>query len=393
MKFNKVIFVRYFPLTEAVYRDLYFNELLQNNIEVEYLDVTNLFSPDRVSLKEKDFEGTIKINTYKQLEDYLRLQNKETTLFMSLMGFEWLVFRLFRLFTKHNLTLGVFGRGAFPSFTSDKKNEIKRILNVFSFERVGLFIANRLTILSKKRGYLKPYDYIFRAGEYGSSGFGIGSEIDNQQAKIIEVNTVDYDQFLLHKQGFLETENEYIVFLDQYLPYHPDALFLKIKTVEPEKYFKELNSFFDRLEEKTGKKVIIAAHPKADNYREFNPFNNRDIYFNQSNDLVKDAFLVLTHASTAVCFPICYQKKIILLVSDYLNSILPQFFKVAQSIEQVCGATIIAMNNDGDIAIPERIDIKKYDDFKYKYLTSKKSENQQSKDIFVNFLKNTNIIA
>ncbi len=38
MKFNKVVYVRYFPLTKAIYKDLYFEELMQNNIQVECLD-------------------------------------------------------------------------------------------------------------------------------------------------------------------------------------------------------------------------------------------------------------------------------------------------------------------------------------------------------------------
>ncbi len=389
MAFDKVVFVRYLPLTELVYRDLYFHELIQNNIEVEYLDITKLFYPDRISQNSFNFKGVKEIDSYIALKDYLTINSNKNTLFISLMTFEPRVFKLYRIFTKFKLNLAVFGRGAFPSLVNDKKTEIIRILKVFSLKRIGLFIANKLTILSKQKGFIKPYDYIFRAGVYGSTGFGIGSEIDNQQAKIIDVNTVDYDQFLLHQEIDIVSNNDDIVFLDQYLPYHPDAAFFKIKTVEPERYYKELNVFFDKLESQTGKKVIIAAHPKAEKYKEFNPFNGRDIYFNKSNDLVKNAPMVLTHASTAVCFPICYQKRIILLTSNYLNEILPQFFLTAKAIVSATGATIISVDKNEDIIIPEQLDATKYDDFKFKYLTSKKSENLQSKDIFVNFLKST----
>ncbi|RTY90312.1 hypothetical protein EKL32_21230 [Flavobacterium sp. GSN2] len=387
MKFNKVVFVRYFPLTKAIYTDLYFQELMQNNIQVEYLDITGLFYPDTIATVPFEFAGTVKIASYKQLETYLKEQYNETILYISLMTFEYRVFKLHRLFTKFNLNLGVFGRGAFPSVTSDGKFTIVRILKIISLERIILFFSNRVTVLFKKWGYLKPYDYIFKAGEFGHWGFGMGSEIDVQKAKIIEVNTVDYDQFLLHKELPCLHEEEYIVFLDQYLPYHPDASFLKIKTVEPELYFKEVNGFFDRLELATGKKVIIAAHPKAERYKDFNPFNKRQIYFNQSHDLVREASLVLTHVSTAVCFPICYKKKIVLLVSDYLNEVLPQFLIVAKSIVNACDVTIIAMDKENEIHIPELINLSKYSEFKFKYLTSIESENQLSKDIFIHFLK------
>jgi hypothetical protein len=364
MKFNKVVYIRYFPLTKAIFTDLYFNELLQNNIKVEYLDITNLFYPENVLTIPFNYEGTTKITSYKQLETYFRDQENEKTLYVSLMTFESRVFRLHRLFTKFNLIIGAFGRGVFPAYTIDKKSEIVRVFKVLSFKRIFLFIANKMTVLLKKWGYIKPYDYIFKAGEYGYWGFGMGSEIDFKKAKTIEVNTVDYDQFLVHKKLPQVGDEQYIVFLDQYLPYHPDASYFKIKTVEPVHYFKEVNDFFDKLELETGKKVIIAAHPKAEQYKQINPYNNRSIFFNKSNDLVKGASLVLTHASTAVCFPICYEKKIVLLVSDYLNEILPQFLAVAKSLVNACDVTLLAMDKIEKINISESIDLNKYNDFK-----------------------------
>ena len=86
-------------------------------------------------------------------------------------------------------------------------------------------------------------------------------------------------------------------------------------------------------------------------------------------DRVKDASMVLTHASTAVCFPICYDKKLILLVSDYLNYVLPEFLNIAKAIVNACDATLIAIDVDGEIKIPQEINLEKYNDFKYKYLT------------------------
>lgn len=388
MKFNKVVYVRYLPLTKSIYKDLYFEELIENNIQVEYLDVTNLFYPDRVTTEAYDFAGTVKIDSYKLLAAYLNKQVNENTVYISIMTFEWRVFKLYRLFTKFDLNLGVFARGVFPSnYESTKKSWIIKFFRLINFKRIITFFYNKVTSLAKKMGFIKPYDYIFKAGEYGFWGLGIGSEIDIQKAKLIEVNTVDYDQFLLHKELPLTRDEEFIVFLDQYLPYHPDAHFFGIKTVEPERYFKEVNTFLDKLELATGKKVIISAHPKAERYKEFNPYNQRAIFFNQSNDLVKGASIVLTHASTAVCYPICYQKKIVVLVSDYLNEILPHFLVVAKSIGNACDATLISIDKYDDIQITEKINSEKYDDFKYKYLTSIESENKLSVDIFINFLK------
>ena len=103
MKFEKVVYVRYMPLTKAIYTDYYFNELKQNNIEVVYLDITALFFADKEPSYEWNFEGTVKIISYQQLKDYIRLQNNSNTLYISLMTFESRVFKLHRIFTKMNL--------------------------------------------------------------------------------------------------------------------------------------------------------------------------------------------------------------------------------------------------------------------------------------------------
>ena len=391
MKFHKVIYVRYFPLTEAIYKDLYFDELKKNGIEVIYLDLTDLFYKKSVTSSVFEFEGTRKINSYNQLKKYLKEEDNSNTLFISIMTFEWRVYRLFRLFTKFNLVLGVFARGVFPSNeNSANKFNISNIFKKINFENIKAFCGNKIIYTAKKYGFIKSYDYIFKAGEFGYYGIGLGCEIDLKKGKIVEVNTVDYDQFLLHSDSPTIYSDEYIVFLDQYLPYHPDSNYFNIKTVKPEPYFKEINSFFNKLESLTGKKVIIAAHPKAKNYMEFNPYENRQIFFNQSNNLVKGAFIVLTHASTAICFPVCYKKKIVLLLSNYLNDRLPHFNSVAQSIVWACDATIFNMDSEELIDLSKQVDLQKYDDFKFKYLTSNKTKNLMSKDIFINFIKNNN---
>lgn len=389
MKFKKVVYVRYMPLTKAIYTDLYFEELLQNGIEVAYLDITALFFQDKTTSDEFGFERTVKIGSYNELKDYLKAQDNVNTLYISIMTFEGRVFKLFRLFTKLDLKLGVFSRGVFPGGAEpDKRSKIVQIIQKLSFGRVTAYTSNKLALLAKRKGYIKSYDYIFSAGEYGYYGLGIGSDVDFRTAQIVQVNTVDYDRFIQHRDLPSVHTGKYIVFLDQYLPYHPDASYFNIKTVEPEPYFREVNSFFDRLEKQTGMNVVIAAHPKADKYKEFNPYNGRSVLFNQSSDLVKDASLVLTHASTAICFPICYKKQLVLMVSEYLNRVLPQFLILANSIRLACGATIISIDkSDDEIPTNDEINLIDYNDYLYKYLTSEQSKNQLSKDVYINFFK------
>jgi hypothetical protein len=118
-----------------------------------------------------------------------------------------------------------------------------------------------------------------------------------------------------------------------------------------------------------------------------NPFKEREIFFNQSNDLVKNSSLVLTHASTAVCFPICYQKQIVLISSKQINETLPHFNLTSKAIELACDAKLIDMDANDEIIIPPFINEVKYRNYKYNYLTSSQTENLLSKNIFINYLK------
>lgn len=243
MSFDKVVYIRYLPLTEAIYTDLYFEELINKKIQVEYLDVTALFNKTN-TINSFNFSGIIKINNYDQLDNYFKKNSTENVLYISIMTFEWSVFKLYRKFTKFNLKLGVFARGVFPSYTIDTKSKFKKILSALDFTKIRDYFANRIALISKKTGWIKTYDFIFKAGEFGFWGLGLGSEIDINYAKVIEVNTVDYDRYLINPDIANTKDDNYIVFLDQYLPYHPDVSFLKIKTVEPIKYYQQLNIFF-----------------------------------------------------------------------------------------------------------------------------------------------------
>jgi len=390
MKFDKVVYIRYFPLTKAIYTDLYFEQLLENNVKVEYLDLTSLFFPAQNFNDSFQFNGNIKINNYKELKRYFKLQNNDRVLYISIMTLEWRVLKLFRLITKLNLTIGVFARGVFPKAELSKTSRLIHYNRVINLKRIVSFLKNKTLRVFKIKGYIKNYDYVFKAGDFGYWGIGVGNDFDLNYANIIEVNTVDYDDFLREKDEENNNNNNQIVFLDQYLPYHPDVAFLKMKTVEPEKYYNELNSFFERLENQTGKNVVIAAHPKAEKYHQFNPFNGREIYFNKSNELVKGSFFVLTHDSTSVCYPICYKKRIVLLDSSYLLEVFPDMCLTISGIMNSAGATKINMDDTGCLVIPEKINLEIYNEYKFKYLTSKISEKTISEIIFLNFILGNN---
>ena len=119
-----------------------------------------------------------------------------------------------------------------------------------------------------------------------------------------------------------------------------------------------------------------------------NPFNGRMLYFNKSDELVKNADLVITHLSTSLCFSICFNKPILLAMSKHIKECLPDFFRYAQMYQEIVGANIVYMEDEFETTQIAKVDFEKYNDFKFNYLTSIESEKLLSCQILINFLKN-----
>ena len=217
MRFNKIVFFSYLPLTERTFTNFYFEESIQNDVQVIYLDLSLLFFPDLINSNNFHFDGTIKISSYKGLKNYLKNQDKKDTLFISIITFEWRVLRLFRMLTKYAFNLAVFGAGVFPNSIENKASRIIRFVKVFDLNKIKTYFTNKFIYLLKKSGIIKSYDYIFMAGNYGYWGLGIGCNIDYRKAKIINVNTVDYDRFLQNKSVPSVQKDKYMVIVYYHL--------------------------------------------------------------------------------------------------------------------------------------------------------------------------------
>lgn len=382
---SKVVFFRYMPLTELISKGHFMDWLLKKGIMVEYLDLSKLFFPnnnfqDRII---KDF--VVEINTYSDFKAYLKSQNKKTTLFISIVTFEWRVYRLFRILTKHNCKLGVFARGMIPVPVANSITKIKRVLMHFSVKNIMAILKNKALYFSKKLGYVKPYDIIYLTGEAAFAAIGVGFQFDRDNANIIDVNTADYDTFLSSNDSNPVASN-YAVFLDENLTSHPDQKLFNIPPISSEDYYPELNAFFDKIESDFKIKIVIAAHPKAINYKVENPFNNREIYFNQTNDLVSNSNFVITHDSTAIGYAVLHLKPILSITSEKFKKILPENQAFTLSFSKFLNTSLLHYDTDRATKKDIKIDIDKYSSYKYAFLTNKSSEDKLTRDIFIKSL-------
>lgn len=136
----------------------------------------------------------------------------------------------------------------------------------------------------------------------------------------ILVSSWMYDEYLKSIENDSRPRERYVVFVDQFLTGHSDFVKTGIKFPVQNKdlYFKSLNILFSNIEKEYNCPVIIAAHPKAEYIK--NEFNNRMIIYNETNDLIKDAELVVVQYSTCFSMIAMYGKA-------FLNIYAESFFR------------------------------------------------------------------
>ena len=387
MSYTKVVYLRPAPLSQFVYNFLEIENLLNSGIEVEYLNTSGLYTKELKMENFDAFKGSIKIDSNKVFKEYLIKQNASKTLFINLTNFNYKSFKIFFLLNKYNFNLALFARYGRP--TVRIKTTIKQKLDGLN-EKVKNRLVKYIASIFKNFRLLKYYDYIFVGGNKSINYFLSGNfyKLDRKKVKVINVNANDYDKYLSISNKHELVSGTYCVFLDQYIPYHPDFIIHKKKTVDPTNYYDNLNRTFDKIEKKHNVKVIIAAHPKALNYKEFNPFKGRAFFYEKTPELVSNSSFVIAHFTTSINFAILYNKPLLFFTCKDFEQVMPASALHIKEVSQTFNSPLIYFDKSDLEKIKISADIKKYSEYKYNYMTSPESEDRLTSDILIEFLKN-----
>jgi len=388
MRFNKLIYIRYIPLTEKIYKDFYMEEAVKAGIEVEYWDITALFFKHIFGQEDSShLVSTRKFDSYKELERSLVLEQPlSNTLFISIMTFEGRIGKLYRILTKYNCKLAVFGRNMFPMPASNSSSIIDRICRI-TLTKIYDYIRIRNVKQQKLSVKIKEYDILFMGGELGWKGVGNIEYSEITRAEIVKVNSDDYDVYLGIKDSEPLIKGDYILFLDEYLPLHPDTKLFNIKNILPEQYYPELCRYFDRVELQYGMPVVIAAHPKALRYKEEDFFSGRKIFLGKSAELSKFAFFVIAHNTTAINYPVAFGKKIHFITSKNIEKGIINVHRHSICLANYLGCNYQWFDINEPVNLIETLPEANYRRYKYDFQTFPETEHILTKDIFIEFLK------
>ena len=281
----------------------------------------------------------------------------------------------------------LIGEGA---MTNDKLTASVTIENQKNTDHRSINLVNNVLKKIKNKihyhRYTIPYDIALLGGNKA------GDRLTRSRSHVIEVGTVDYHKFHKIKDNLIlskTTPENYIVFIDDYLPSAHDFELLNINApVSADNYYQILRDFFDKIESYYGLPVIVAGHPNAKLDASLSEkIGGRKIVFDETAILVIQSTLVLMHRSTAVAYAVLARKPILFMTSKELEK---SYFGAGIKIKAKClDSPIVVMDQPDTIEFSRyhnKINIKKYKLYETNYLRSHLSNETKPWEMFINFV-------
>ncbi len=358
------------------------------NHELDYLDKSN-----DVRLLVHDLSSIIYKKKYNSAWNCVNKNNKKINKFNSF--FSWFFF-IYKIKDKKNvwvynhiisenfksliinLLIKLLG---FPViiYPSAQVAEAKRKKNIiFFFKKIKSHLFNIKFLLFHLN--FNFFSFINRFFKYkklfvlyaGKEKFLLKKK-ETKEIFFTKVHALDYSNYLISKKKYNNTKNT-LVYLDTPDPYFKGDLNL-MNLKYPKNFnlwYDSLNSFFSMLKKNFDYKIIIIPHPK--NKGCYNPYFckkmiNHDV--NAAAKLIPKCAAVISKGSTAISYAIVNYRPIILIYSQWYyfrNTYMKDIYFQAKELGKK--AIDIDKFNLNDISKNLHVNKKKYNQYKYKYLTS-----------------------
>jgi hypothetical protein len=339
--------------------DIYLNFF--DKIQIYHIHESIDFKKDKI-FNHRKIE-ILKVDHYFQLFKLLFINKGDIYLDYTLPGLKSYTLKTILYFKKYKKV--IFKLGHIPSLKSKKINsniKIKRILKL-----IHIKIFHQL----EERLFIKRNIYICA-----------GKKMQDQYRKKNVIKCHSYDLNEKFKIRNYYNKKNYFLYLDQYVHNHPDYKFARQNRVNPIKFYNSLNIFFDRLEKKYKKNIIIAAHPKA---KKHPYFGNRKVISNRIVELSKNCFSTIAHTTTSISFSIIFNKPIIFIMNDEMLRVDNNIKKKISSFAKELNSQIfnIDENNyiDGINQHLQSINKKKYYNYYKNYISYKVNNNKKIGEI------------
>jgi len=372
-KIFKIIYLVASPFNERDFQRFGVEVFIKNGFDVYVWDFSPfIYKEAQEILKPPDpieFENLIRFFSQKDAIDAIR-EKGNNSFIISLLPYLRDTYKIFKVISKNKIPYSVrYDANPFVENNPYNRSFLRRAARITP-GKVIYYLKNAPIRL--KIGLFKNESATFVI--LGGARSVIDKSRVNQKTQKIWAHALDYDFYLNDQKSDARTE-DIAIFVDIYLPFHPDILQRGMSApVATEEYYSLLCNFFDCVEEKLGIKVVIAAHPRSHYEEEGDFFQGRRIARGKTSELVRKAKFVILHYSTAINFPVLYKKPMIFVTTESL--LMTIFGRKADHFASYFGKTPINISRELNIDLEDElfVDEEKYDKFKHDFIKKEGSE-------------------
>ncbi len=385
---KRIIFFVESPFNLWFYQCFGIEILEQNDFKVEVWDITpitlpvlhNSYSPP----DPFDYNGLTLFRKKNELYNKISVL-KNSDFVINLITYNFISLWIYRALSKSGSDYAVFMANPIPDMYSEK---LKIIIYYRKFKKMfKVPPKNSLNHIFQRLPFylfgVKSAKIILAGGEKCLK-YHYPTDANTE---VLWAHTLDYDLYLKERDN-PSIERPIAVFIDEYLPFHPDCIVAGIKSyIAPERYYFLLNNLFKLIEDQLGLEVVIAAHPRSNYKNHPDYFEGRKCIRGQSIELIRESKLILAHYSTALNLVNLFYKPVIFMTSSELNRGFqgPSIIKMAKYF----GKKPIFIDKNENINWKFELTVGKnhYDNYRRDYIKTKHSEDIPFWQIVANRLK------
>jgi hypothetical protein len=316
MKIKKVIYFLEEYFNERDFNRFGIETMLNNGFDVEVWEFTRLLAPEGyISSIPPDpiqWEGHRSFENLKDVGDAIKTLDSSVFI-ISMVHYTLYSLTLFRILSKQGISFST-SLFALPVSSGQKELWLRRLKKITIkrvFDKIFRMIPFTCFGVKPARIVFAPAERYMLANYYAI----------NKQSEFLWVHSYDYDKYLELKDLPQTTDFSVGVFLDEYLPFHTDYLYLDLPVkITADEYYPALRRYFDYIEESINVRIVVAAHPRS-HYEEYpDYFGGREVVRGRTAELVQNAGFVLLHNSTAINHVVLFKKPMIFFTTDKVNA-------------------------------------------------------------------------
>ncbi|WP_319508446.1 hypothetical protein [uncultured Methanolobus sp.] len=375
---ERVIFFLDYPFDKRDYKRFGIEALKKNGFNIEVWDFVPLLHPavmENVKVKDPmqlDMSFSRKGEAISAIKG---LKQSDIVIFLIPYDIESLF--IYRALSKVGVPYCVMAANSLPNIPKQRRNFLKfaRIRNVTP-ENIRDLIFRYLPF--RWMG-VESASLLFAGGAASTPS---NYPVDDNTERLW-LHTFDYDLYLERLNETIEVNKKMGVFLDEYLPFHPDYVYSSLPVPETEDtYYEGLCEFFQLLESKYDANIVVAAHPRSHYGEHPDYFKGREAIRGNTLELVARSGFVICHSSTSINFAVLFRKPVIFITSNkidqswygpYIRSMADAFGKMPINVD-----SNITLDFNKELEIDDDV----YNEYKRSYIKVPESKDLPFWEIF-----------